>query len=72
MNREAVALGTRVLTVFGGRLGAVDERLLAEGRLGRLTEPGQAVPVAKAADEGIERVRRNPEDFLNLLLRPLS
>ena len=33
MNREAVALGTPVYTTFAGRLGAVDERLVAEGRL---------------------------------------
>src|SRR5690606_20369598 len=33
MNREAVALGTPVWTTFAGRLGAVDERLVAEGRL---------------------------------------
>ncbi len=37
MNREAVALGTPVFTVFEGRLGAVDERLIADGRLRRLT-----------------------------------
>ena len=37
MNREAVALGTPVFTVFEGRPGAVDERLIAEGRLRRLT-----------------------------------
>ena len=36
MNREAVALGTPVYTVFEGRPGAVDERLLADGRLRRL------------------------------------
>ena len=35
MNREAVALGTPAYTMFAGRLGAVDERLIAEGRLGR-------------------------------------
>jgi hypothetical protein len=33
MNREAVALGTPVYSTFQGRLGAVDERLMAEGRL---------------------------------------
>jgi hypothetical protein len=33
MNREAVALGTRVCSTFAGRLGAVDERLISEGRL---------------------------------------
>ena len=37
MNREAVALGTPVYTTFEGRLGAVDERLIAEGRLRALT-----------------------------------
>ena len=31
MNREAVALGTPVYTVFEGRLGAVDEQLIAAG-----------------------------------------
>ena len=31
MNREAVALGTPVWTTFEGRLGAVDERLIAAG-----------------------------------------
>ena len=36
MNREAVALGTPVFTVFEGRLGAVDERLIADGRLRKL------------------------------------
>ena len=38
MNREAVALGTPVYTTFEGRLGAVDEQLIAEGRLLRLVE----------------------------------
>ena len=39
MNREAVALGTPVWTTFEGRLGAVDERLIAEGRMpDRLTD----------------------------------
>jgi predicted glycosyltransferase len=39
MNREAVALGVPVYTIFSGRMGAVDERLLAEGRLLELTDP---------------------------------
>ncbi len=30
MNREAVALGTPVYTIYGGRLGGVDERLIRE------------------------------------------
>ena len=38
MNREAVALGTPVWTTFAGRLGAVDEQLIADGRLHLLTD----------------------------------
>ncbi len=39
MNREAVALGVPVLTIFSGRMGAVDERLIAAGRLRELRDP---------------------------------
>ena len=41
MNREAAALGTPVWTTFAGRLGAVDEALLADGRLRHLTEANE-------------------------------
>lgn len=41
MNREAVALGVPVRTIFSGRMGAVDERLIADGRLGELTDPSE-------------------------------
>ena len=71
MNREAVALGTPVWTTFEGRLGAVDERLIAEGRLGRLERPEQ-IELVKRASRTIERVRRDPADLTNLLLAPLS
>jgi predicted glycosyltransferase len=46
MNREAVALGTPVYTIFTGELGAVDERLIAEDRLRPLTDPA-ALELAK-------------------------
>ena len=36
MNREAVALGTPVWSVFSGRLGSVDANLIASGRMGRI------------------------------------
>jgi predicted glycosyltransferase len=73
MNREAVALGTPVWTTFEGRLGAVDERLIAEGRLRRLERPDDVV-VAKRArgDAAPERTRRDPETFTNLLLDGLQ
>jgi len=68
MNREAVALGTPVYTVFEGRLGAVDERLIAEGRLRRLTTAdGLEVVKRTASAHGEERVRRDPGLLADLL-----
>ena len=69
MNREAVALGTPVYTVFEGRLGAVDERLIAEGRLRRLTSPDN-LEIVKRTDVGggPERVRRDPGVIAGLLI----
>lgn len=69
MNREAVALGTPVFTAFEGRLGAVDERLIADGRLRRLRTPEQ-VPVVKRAAGKMsgERIRRDPAILTDLLL----
>ena len=37
VNREAVALGTPVYTIFEGKLGAVDDGLIADGRPKRLS-----------------------------------
>jgi uncharacterized protein len=69
MNREAVALGTPVYTVFEGRLGAVDERLIAEGRLRRLTSPDQIEIAKRSAPSGTsDRVRRDPGVLADLLL----
>jgi predicted glycosyltransferase len=71
MNREAVALGTPVYTTFEGKLGAVDERLLREGRLRRLEEPAQ-VTVEKRSETGVERVRRDPRELITHLLSALE
>jgi uncharacterized protein len=71
MNREAVALGTPVYTVFEGRLGAVDERLIAEGRLRRLTGPDELQIVKRAAAASDDqRVRRDPGVLADLLTGP--
>ena len=70
MNREAAALGTPVFTVFEGRLGAVDERLIADGRLRRLQRPEDVQPVKRPAGVAIgDRVRRDPELLVELLIR---
>jgi predicted glycosyltransferase len=52
MNREAVALGTPVYTTFEGRLGAVDERLIEEGRLRTLVRPEELDLGKRAASPG--------------------
>jgi predicted glycosyltransferase len=71
MNREAVALGTPVFTVFEGRVGAVDEQLIAQGRLQRL-EAAADVDLVKRQRSGAddpERVRRDPGLMVDLLLQ---
>ena len=67
MNREAVALGTPVFTTFEGKLGAVDEALLREGRLRKLDDREQ-IRVEKRPKVDRERVRRDPRELVKLLL----
>jgi predicted glycosyltransferase len=73
MNREAVALGTPVYTTFEGKLGAVDERLIGEGRLRKLGGAGE-LDFAKRDRAGLvrERVCRDPRKLAELLLAPLQ
>jgi hypothetical protein len=75
MNREAVALGTPVYSTFEGRLGAVDERLIAEGRLRKLQDVEQLELTRRtpASADGLPgaRVRRDPRLLVELLLSPL-
>jgi predicted glycosyltransferase len=72
MNREAVALGTPVYTTFEGKLGAVDERLLQEGRLRRLERVDDLVIERRAAAGPAERVRRDPREYTELLVSPVK
>jgi predicted glycosyltransferase len=67
MNREAVALGTPVFTTFEGKLGAVDEALLREGRLRKLEDPDQIQVERRPANDGL-RVRRDPRELVTMLL----
>jgi len=66
MNREAAALGTPAYTTFTGRVGAVDEQLIHSGRLRPVAAP-EELDVRKR-DLGRERVRRDPQHLLELLL----
>jgi uncharacterized protein len=67
MNREAVALGTPAYTTFEGRLGAVDEALLREGRMRRLTDPAEVSLEPRSRHDGL-RIRRDPRELVKLLL----
>lgn len=70
MNREAAALGVPVYTMFTGRLGAVDQMLVDDGRLGILTSP-DALPLGKREGDG-ERVERDPALLLDQMLTALE
>ena len=70
MNREAVALGTPVYTTFEGRLGAVDERLLADGRLRKVERPEDVVVEKRLWGARARRVRRDPRVLLEMMVRP--
>lgn len=52
MNREAVALGTPAYTIFSGRMGAVDERLIDAGRLIPLRDPADLRLAKREAGHG--------------------
>ena len=65
MIREAAVLGTPVWSIFEGRLGAVDEQLVAEGRVRFLRDPAELV-VEKAPAVRKRRGRHDPADLLRL------
>ncbi len=72
MNREAAVLGTPVWSIFEGRLGAVDELLVAQGRLRFLRDADDLVLAKKAAGRIERRVRRDPRELVALALPWLS
>jgi predicted glycosyltransferase len=71
MNREAVALGVPVYTTFEGRPGAVDERLIGEARMRRLSAAEDLRLAKRDPAQASARVRRDPRALVELLTRPL-
>ncbi len=67
MNREAVALGTPVFTTFTGRMGGVDESLIAAGRLAVLEDPA-ALPLRKREEPVGVRSPRDPGILVEAVL----
>lgn len=70
MNREAVALGTPVCTTFAGRMGAVDEALIAEGRMSMLRS-AEDLDLCPRQGARPPRIRRDPRVLAQMLLSPL-
>jgi predicted glycosyltransferase len=71
MNREAVALGTPVYTIFSGRMGAVDERLIAEGRLRPLVDPAALELTKRTAEPGVLHPR-DPQLWVDAILAAVA
>jgi uncharacterized protein len=67
MNREAVALGTPAYTIFSGRMGAVDEWLISEGRLVPLGDPSELSLVKRQPARGA-RKPRDPDVLVDAIL----
>ncbi len=70
MNREAVALGTPVFTTFSGRMGGVDEALIADGRLRVLADPAELVLAKRQTPVGVLHPR-DPEPLVEGVLSAL-
>jgi predicted glycosyltransferase len=71
MNREAAALGTPVYTIFSGRMGAVDEALIAAGRLIPLDAPDR-IELSKRTSEPGPRDPRDPAVLVDAVLDALE
>jgi predicted glycosyltransferase len=72
MNREAAVLGTPVWSIFEDAWAAVDEQLVAEGRLRLLRDPAEIEVRKKGPDAWSSRVRRDPRELLRLALPALG
>jgi uncharacterized protein len=70
MNREAAALGVPVYTTFAGRLGAVDESLVRDGRLRVLHSVAQLELAQRPATTA--PTTRDPALLLDLMLTALE
>jgi uncharacterized protein len=70
INREAAALGVPVASVYAGRWAAVDEQLMQEGRLKRLSKPPdiESLIIAKKQNMNPRRAHAVIDEVVNLIL----
>lgn len=72
MNREAAALGVPAVTIYAGKLAAVDEELIGEGRLRRIRtrEELETLPVVKKDRTNQRRAMHVRAEVADLILQP--
>lgn len=70
MNREAAALGTPVFTTFAGKMGGVDEALIADGSL-KLLKSADQLELVKRTDPTGPRNPRDPDLLVEGILGAL-
>lgn len=70
MNREAAAMGVPAATIFAGRWAAIDEELVREGRLRRITTrlDLEALPIEKKGSREPRRARDVRAEVADLIL----
>ena len=70
MNREAAALGVPAASIYAGKWAAIDEQLVADGRLERISSNAEikALNVSKKASAIPRRALGIREQILNLIL----
>ncbi|PYS92698.1 MAG: hypothetical protein DMF64_08465 [Acidobacteria bacterium] len=70
MNREAAALGVPAATIYAGRWAAVDEELVREGRLRRISTRADLVdlPLRKKTGLNLRRATQVRAEVLDLIL----
>jgi predicted glycosyltransferase len=70
MNREAAAMGVPAATIYAGRWAAIDEELVREGRLRRISTRRdlEALPVEKKGSIAPRRARDVRAQVADLIL----
>jgi predicted glycosyltransferase len=70
MNREAAALGVRALSVYAGKWAAIDEELIREGRLQRISSREDVARVVAEKKSGLNMRRATTvlDEVVNLIL----
>jgi predicted glycosyltransferase len=70
MNREAAALGVPAVSIYGGRWAAIDEELVREGRLGRISlrEEIESLAIGKKTGMNARRATGVRGEIIKLIL----